>query len=210
MLWKLKFAVAAFVFVFAAPAANGVQAAAKKLLPAIEANEEGIYVQPWFHSSFLDLREDLEEAAAEGKQLVILWEQKGCPYCREMHRVNLRQPKTVAYIKKHFTVLQLNLWGDKEVTDFDGEVTTEKKLARKYRVQFTPTLQFFPMKLADKKISGRDAELWRLMGYWKPFHFHHTFVYVKEDGINTEPNFQRWLQARAEEYEAKGIKFELW
>jgi len=189
---------------------SGGTASEKKLLPMIEANEDGLHVQPWFHESFLDLREDAEEAAADGKQLVILWEQKGCPYCRETHRVNLRQPGTVDYIKKNFMVVQMNLWGDKEVTDFDGEVTTEKKLARKYRVQFTPTMQFFPAKIPAKKISGRDAEIWRLMGYWKPFHFHHTFVYIKEDGMATQPNFQRWLQARAEEYEAKGIKFELW
>jgi len=191
--------------------AGDAGAGEKKLLPAIEPNEEGLYIQPWFHNSFLDLKEDVAEAAAAGKHLAIFWEQRGCPYCREMHRVNLRQPETVDYIKKNFVVLHLNMWGDKEVTDFDGEVTTEKKLARKYRVQFTPTIQFFPMKLAGGgKKSGRDEEIWRLMGYWKPFHFHHTFVYVKEDGMTKQPNFQRWLQARFEHYQEQGKKVELW
>lgn len=189
-----------------------VQAGAtEELLPAIEPNEEGLYIQPWFHMSFLDLREDMAEAAAEGKQLAIIWEQKGCPYCREMHNVNLRIPEIAEYIEKNFIVLQLNMWGDKEVTDLDGEVTTEKKLARKYRVQFTPTIQFFPKQLAtDDTQAGQDVEIWRLMGYWKPFHFMHTFVYVHEEGFKTEPNFQRWLQGRAEEYEAQGKKVELW
>jgi len=200
------------VLVFVGLLVSGGQLyAAQDSLPEIEPNEEGLYEQPWFHSSFLDLREDMADATAEGKQLVLIWEQKGCPYCREMHRVNLRIPEIVDYIKNNFLVIQLNLWGDKEVTDVDGEVTTEKKLARKYRVQFTPTLQFFPKQLAESnKKPGHDIEVWRLLGYWKPFHFLHTFKYVNEAGFDKEPNFQRWLQKRAEEYQAEGKEYKLW
>ena len=183
----------------------------KKLLPAIEPNEEGVYVQPWFYQSFLNLRDDISDSSKEGKQLVILWEQRGCPYCREMHHVNLRRPEIVNYIRKNFNVIQMNLWGDREVTDVDGEVTTEKKLARKYRVQFTPTLQYFPPSLdANSKVPGHDIEVWRLLGYWKPFHFMNSFVYVKDKGYETEPNFQRWLQALARKMEAEGKEVKLW
>lgn len=200
------FAVAVFLGAGAAAAADG-----KPLLPAIEPNEEGLHVQPWFLQSFLNLREDMAESAAEGKQLVILWEQRGCPYCREMHRVNLRVPEIVDYIRKNFNVVQLNLWGDREVTDVNGDVTTEKQLARKYRVQFTPTLQYFPSSLPDgNKLPGHDVEVWRLLGYWKPFHFLNSFVYVKEKGYETEPNFQRWLQALAERMRAEGKEVDLW
>ncbi|MEE8351471.1 MAG: thioredoxin family protein [Rhodospirillales bacterium] len=185
--------------------------AEKKLLPNVEANEEGMHVQPWFKNTFLDLREDMDDAAKEGKQLVIVWEQKGCPYCREMHRVNLRIPEIVKYIRANFNIIQLNLWGDREVTDLDGEVMTEKKLGRKYRVQFTPTLQFFPKKLAKgSKKPGHDVEVWRLLGYWKPFHFMNTFRYVKEEGYNSEPNFQRWLQELGRKMQAEGKEVKLW
>ena len=182
-----------------------------KLLPETEPNEEGVYVQPWFYESFLDLREDIQESAKEGKQLVILWEQRGCPYCKEMHHVNLRVPEIVKYIRANFNIIQMNLWGDREVTDMDGKVTTEKKLARKYRVQFTPTIQYFPAKISDNSGKpGHDMEVWRLMGYWKPFHFLNSFVYVKEKGYETQPNFQRWLQARARKLEAEGKEVKLW
>ena len=182
-----------------------------KLLPAIEPNEEGVYVQPWFYESFLNIREDINDSAKEGKQLVILWEQRGCPYCREMHHVNLRRPEIVDYIRENFNVVQLNLWSDREVTDVDGEITTEKKLARKYRVQFTPTIQFFPPALDDHpKAPGHDTEVWRLLGYWKPFHFMNSFVYVKDKGYETEPNFQRWLQGLARKMEAEGKEVKLW
>jgi len=194
-------------FSFVSPATSSEN----KKLPEAEVNEEGLHVQPWFHESFLDLREDMAEAKAAGKQLVIMWEQRGCPYCREMHMVNLRIPEIVDYIKANFVVIQLNLWGDKEVTDVDGEVTTEKKLSRKYRVQFTPTIQFFPADLpTDSKKPGHDVEVWRLLGYWKPFHFLNSFVYVKEKGYETEPNFQRWLQGVAKKMQAEGKEVKLW
>ena len=190
--------------------APGPASAAKNLLPYVEPNEEGVHVQPWFHDSFLDLAEDAEEAAAEGKQLVIIWEQKGCPYCREMHRVNLRIPEIVDYITENFVVLQLNLWGDKEVTDFDGQVTTEKKLARKYRIQYTPTLQFFPTNAGSKtKKPGQKVEIWRLLGYWKPFLFKNSFVYAREQGYATEPNFQRWLKNLMKKMQTEGKEVKL-
>ena len=202
----LAFSLGAFV-----ASANAEKGERKDLLPYVEAGPGGIHTQPWFLNTFLDLREDAEEAASEGKKLVIFWEQKGCPYCREVHKKNFRVPEVVNYIRKHFNVIQLNLWGDKEVTDFDGEVTTEKKLAKKYRVQFTPTLQFFPENAhLGKKEPGHDVEVWRLTGYWKPFHFMNSFAYVHDKGYVNEPSFQRWLQALARKMEAEGKEVVLW
>ena len=87
--------------------------------PAVDG--DGIYTQEWFnHASFLVLSEDLEEAAAENKRMAILFEQKGCPYCREMHRVNFAKQQITDYVKSNFQMLQLNIWGSKTVTDFDG------------------------------------------------------------------------------------------
>lgn len=209
-----RYIAALLLAVFVAFGGDGAIAASNKtveLLPEVELNEEGVYVQPWFQETFLDMREDMADAKAEGKQLVLIWEQRGCPYCREMHRVNLRIPEVVDYIKANFYVVQLNLWGDREVTDTDGEVLSEKKLARKYRIQFTPTLQYFPAELKDDdKRPGHEVEYWRLLGYWKPFHFLNSFVYVKRKGFDTQPNFQRWLQTRAEELEAQGKEVKIW
>ncbi len=205
-----RFAAVLMALLAGAMLATAGAHADEKKLPKAEVNDSGLHVQPWFRDTFLDLGEDIAEAKAEGKQLAIIWEQKGCPYCREMHDVNLRIPEVVDYIKEHFFVVQLNLWGDRDVTDVDGEQTTEKKLGRKYRVQFTPTIHFFPANAEAGKVSGRDLEVWRLLGYWKPFHFKHTFQYVHEKGYDTEPNFQRWLQGVAEEYQAQGKEVNLW
>jgi len=174
-------------------------------------NDLGLYVQPWFHQSFLNLRDDLEEAAGAKKNLVVLWEQNACPYCREMHRVNFAKPEIVNFIKANFLVVQLDLYGSREVTDFDGKAMEERRLAQRWRVNFTPTLSFFTKDaLADSSRSGRDSEAWRLTGYWKPFHFHSTFVYVQSGGYKTEPRFQRWLTEYADKLRAEGKKIELW
>ena len=54
-----------------------------------------------------------------------------------------RKPRIVDYIKSNFEVLQLNILGSREVTDFDGEVLAGKGLGGKYDVRYTPTFQFF-------------------------------------------------------------------
>ena len=155
--------------------------------------DDGLYKQDWFLESFLELAEDLAEATKAGKRLVVLWEQRGCPYCHDLHRINLADPKAVAYIRAHFAILQLNLWGDREVTDFDGEKLREKEFARKYRINFTPTLQFFPATLDEfKGRKGADAEVARMPGYFRPFHFIAMFEYVQEKRY-AHQDFQRYI-----------------
>ncbi|MBU1211022.1 MAG: thioredoxin family protein [Alphaproteobacteria bacterium] len=193
-------------------------AAASSLLPetlrAAEVgtlNDDGLHTQPWFHTSFLDLKEDAAEAHAAGKSLAVIWEQKGCPYCAEMHRVNLAKKEITDYIRAHFVVLQLNLYGARGVTDFDGKEMEERQLARRWKVNFTPTISYFPKDpaLSDGKV-GSDAEVWRLTGFWKPFHFLSSFRYVATGGYESEPNFQKWMTEYREQLEAKGEKVDIW
>jgi len=48
------------------------------LAVASEIGDNGLHIQPWFRDTFKDLREDLAEANAEGKRLVLFFEQRGC------------------------------------------------------------------------------------------------------------------------------------
>lgn len=210
MTLRTGFVFALFVFAVGFLLSPSVKADGH-LLPEAEIGEDGLHVQPWFYESFLDLNEDLAEAEADGKRLMIVWEQRGCPYCKRLHEVNLRIPRIVESLKKDFVVLQLNLWGDREVTDFDGEVLKEKDLANKWRVMFTPTIQFFPAKVAELGgKSGVDAEVVRIPGYFKPFHFFFLLHYAKTGGYDQEPNFQRWLGGIAEKLEEKGVHYDLY
>lgn len=120
---------------------------------ASEIGDDGLHKQPWMRDTFKDLREDLNEANAEGKRLVLFFEQRGCIYCKQMHEEVFSEPEVSAYIDENFFVVQLNLHGDIEVTDFDGEVLPEKDMARKWRVMFTPSVVFLPEEVPE----GEDA-----------------------------------------------------
>lgn len=198
----VRFLIAVFgVFLMASP----VFADHRPLLPKAEVGEDGLHKQPWLHESFLNLQDDMAEAAESGKQLLIMWEQKGCPYCSKTHDVNLRNGDIVDYMTKHFMIISLNLWGDREVTDIDGDVISEKDLAIKWGVRYTPTLTFLPPTLADAKgKSGKEAAVHTLFGYFYPFHYMTTLQYVVEKAYQTEPSFQRFLIAKGQAIQAKG------
>lgn len=143
--------------------------------------DDGLYAQPWFLQSLLELADDLGAATEARKRFVIMWELRGCPYCKDTHLINFARPDIEKYVKERFDVLQLNIVGDREVTDFDGEKLPEKRLAEKYGVRFTPTFQFFPDSAAD--IAGkkpRDREVVRAQGYMAPAQFQAMFRFVVE------------------------------
>ena len=79
----------------------------------------------------------------EGKRFVIMWELKGCPYCKETHFVNFARADISDYIKANFEVLQLNIIGSRKVTDFDGSELSEKELAREIRRALHADLSVF-------------------------------------------------------------------
>ena len=170
--------------------------------------DDGLHKQPFFLDSFLELGSDLEEAAAEGKGLIVLYEQRGCPYCRELHEVNFAREEITDFIAANFHVLQLDLWGARGVTDFDGEEVEERALAQKWFVNFTPTQILFPAGNAGA-VDHRTAEAFRMPGYFKPFHHLSGLEYVASGAWRDQP-FQRFLQDKFAELTAKGIDPDVW
>ena len=157
--------------------------------------EDGLYRQPWFLDSFLELGDDLQGASNAGKRFAIIWELRGCPYCRETHLVNFARPDIEAFVKANFEILQLNIVGARKVTDFDGAEMSEKALAAKYGVRFTPTVQFFPELAAE--LGGKapgDREVARAPGYLRPDDFLALFRFVREKGYETK-SFREYLRA---------------
>jgi thioredoxin-related protein len=174
----------------ASVAAFGVARADEPIL-----TDDGLYKQPWFLESFLDLSDDLEGAAKEGKRFAIMWELKGCPYCKETHFVNFAQPKISDYIKNNFEILQLNIIGSRKVTDLDGTEMSEKELAAKYGVRFTPTFQFFGERAAAlKPLPPAKREVARAPGYLRPEDFLAMFQFVKEKAYETK-SFRDFVKA---------------
>jgi thioredoxin-related protein len=98
-------------------------------------------------------------------------------------------------VKANFEVLQLNLIGSRKVTDFDGAELSEKELAAKYGVRFTPTFQFFGEGVATLKILPPDKrEVARAPGYLRPDDFLAMFRYVREKAYESK-SFRDYLKA---------------
>src|SRR5688572_14537110 len=123
----------------------------------------------WFSESLLELREDVREAAAQGKRVMLYFGQDGCPYCTTLMQTNFSQRTIADKTRRHFVAIALNLWGDREVTWLDGRRMSEKALGRELRVQFTPTLLFL-----DEQ--GKVAL--RLNGYLPPHRFEAALDYA--------------------------------
>ena len=163
------------------------------------------YTQDWFAESFLDLPEDLKEATAAGQRLAVVFEQRGCPYCVEMHTDHLADPEIEAFVRPRFRMVQLDLHGARRVTDFDGQVLEERALARKWRVTFTPTIVFFPEAAPDRPRSGREIEVARMPGLVRKPEFLGLFTYVAEHGYADRTGFRTWWERRGQACEAQPL-----
>ena len=143
--------------------------------------DDGLYTQPWFLESFLELTDDLAGAIEKKKRFAIMWELRGCPYCKETHLVNFAKPEIENFVRERFEILQLNIIGSREVIDFDGEKLPEKAFAQKYGVRYTPTFQFFPEAVAGlAQKPPREREITRAQGYLQPQQFLAMFRFVSE------------------------------
>jgi thioredoxin-related protein len=154
--------------------------AAQPARAAAVMTDDGFYREDWFIDSFLELGDDRASAAAAGRQLAVMWEKRGCPYCRETHLVNFADKAIEAYVRSHFDVLELNFHGSRIVTDFDGEKLEERRLAIKYGIRGTPTIQFFPNRDDLGSKAPRDREVHRIQGYMPPNPFLVMFSFVGE------------------------------
>ena len=124
---------------------------------AVEVGDDGLHKTAWMRDTFKDLQEDLAEANAEGKRLVLFFEQRGCIYCAKMHEEVFPRPEVSNYIEENYFVVQLNLHGSTEVTDFDGETLQEREMARKWNVLFTPTILFLPEEVPEDQTAVQAA-----------------------------------------------------
>lgn len=142
----------------------------------------------WFKESFLDLSEDIKEAADNNKRVLLYFYQDGCPYCAKLLQNNLGQKKLSDKTRNNFDVIAINMWGDKEVTDLNGQLSTEKKFTEQMKVMYTPTLVFLTEK-------GKVAL--RVNGYYAPNKYETALDYVRghnEDKVSFRSYARKYLK----------------
>lgn len=139
----------------------------------------------WFKVSFLDFSEDNTEASEAEKHLLIIFYQDGCPYCKKTVEVNFAQKAIEDKTKKHFDVVAVNMWGDRELSWLDGQDMTEKKLAEKLRVMFTPTMVF---------VDKNAKVALRINGYYHPKKFDAALDFVRQGRYRNTSFRQFWKE----------------
>jgi len=168
-----------------------------------EVGEDGLHKQDWFALTFRDVAEDIEAARDEGKRLVMIFEQRGCIYCAQMHEKILSDPEVSDFIKANFKVVQYNMFGDEEVTDLDGDVLTEKTAARKWGYVFTPTMVFLPEEVPEGKTAA-EAAVATMPGAFGKRTFLNMFKWVAGKGYDGDEHFQKYHARIINELRAQG------
>ncbi len=158
---------------------------------AAEIGEDGLHKQDWFAITFRDIAEDISAAQESGKRLVMIFEQRGCIYCKEIHENVLTDPEVRDYLESNYMIVQYNMYGDEEVIDTDGDVLSEKTAARKWGILFTPTIMFMPENPPDGT-SAKDASVAMMPGAFHKGTFLDLFTWVNEKGYEGEESFQQY------------------
>lgn len=170
----------------------GALAAWIVVFPAMaEVGEDGLHKKAWFTVTFKDVAEDISDAAKQGKRLAMIFEQRGCIYCRQLHEGPLSDPEVVDYIKANYVIVQYNLFGDEEVTDFDGTALPEKEMAKRWGVVFTPTILFMPDTVPAAENAGASAVAVMPGAFGKGTTLD-MFTWVAEKGYEGEEHFQKY------------------
>ncbi len=167
---------------------------------AAELGDDGLHKTPWMRDTFKDLNEDLAEANAEGKRLMLMFEQRGCVYCTKMHNEVFPDPDVTAFIEDNYFVVQLNLHGDTQVMDFDGETLSEKQMARKWGILFTPTVMYLPEEV-PQGLTAPQAAVAAMPGAFSKGTTLDLMTWVLEKRylLDTDEDFQRYHARRIKE-----------
>ncbi|MCK4704869.1 MAG: thioredoxin fold domain-containing protein, partial [Gammaproteobacteria bacterium] len=164
----VKYKVVSILFVLFFTFSQSVIAANETELSQGFVNPGHAEKPSWFKVSFLDIYEDIADAADNNKRLMLYFYQDGCPYCQMLLEDNFGQRDIADKTQKYFDVVAINIWGTNEVVVGDDDFT-EKEFAAALKVQYTPTLILF----------GEDNKaVYRANGYYPPEKFHTVLDYV--------------------------------
>lgn len=130
----------------------------------------------WFKESFLEIQEDVNEAAAANKHVILFFQLNGCPYCDRMLTESFESEPLTSYIREHFDTIAINVRGDREIVFNDNTSVTEKELSEMLKVRATPAILF---------LDSNNQTVVRVNGYRSPQRFKHVLHYVADKEYKT-------------------------
>jgi thioredoxin-related protein len=162
-------------------------------LAAPSLDLEGLYREDWLPPTSGNLKADFINTQKTGKNFALLWEMRGCGWCKRLHLETFAAPGVADYLRENFTLIQLNLRGKREIAGFDGEKLTQEALSYKLDINSTPTFQFFkPSDAAAGKELGR-AGFVEAADFLPLLHFLREKAYEKG-------TYEEWIK----EYKSRG------
>jgi thioredoxin-related protein len=141
----------------------------------------------WFKESFLEIADDVQEAAEQGRHLILFFHLNDCPYCHKMIEENFKHAPYTQFLKENFDVIVINIRGAREVA-FTPELSLkENELARHLGVRYTPTILFL----------DRDNQaVLRLNGYRSQQAFKDALDFV-QDRAYRSTSLSRYIEDKA-------------
>jgi thioredoxin-related protein len=130
----------------------------------------------------------------------VLFEQKECPVCDEMHGEAFRRRETRELLAA-FDVALLDIWDKTPLTTPDGKRMAVTEWVQERKIQYTPSMTFF---------DERGREVFRTEAYLRSFHLQSAMDYVASGAYKTQTEFQRFVQERADRLREQGIEVDLW
>jgi thioredoxin-related protein len=128
-------------------------------------------VPGWFKESFLEIQEDVDEATAANKHVILFFQLNDCPYCDRMLTESFEAQPLSGFIREHFDVIAINVRGDREVAFDETTTLSEKQLSALLKVQATPAILF---------LDRDNNTVARVNGYRSPQRFRQVLRYVQE------------------------------
>jgi len=90
-----------------------------------------------------NLAQQAELNAREGRALLVLFSQHGCPWCERARREFLLPMSRNAGYRSRVAFLQVDVDSDRALRDFGGQATTHAAFARANGVRLYPTVVLF-------------------------------------------------------------------
>ena len=143
----------------------------------------------FFQDTFGDFTEEIEDARESGKKgVVIFFEMDECPFCERMRETVLNRADVQDYYRERFRIFTVDVEGDTEVVDFDGNEMPAKDFAFKVnKVRATPVIAFYDL-------DGR-----RVVRFTGAVRNRQEFLWLGEfaaDGYYRKTSFTRFKRAK--------------
>lgn len=95
-------------------------------------------------AAFGDFQTNLQQALGDGKKgILVYFFQDQCPFCHKMEQEVFTKPIVHEFFHKYFDVYKVNIKGNKDFVDVDGDSVSQVKFAVQNRARATPTLIIF-------------------------------------------------------------------